>query len=48
MKTKLKRRRFDAVENMQAVLNTLTVLPGCISKVAEMLGSVCALSRGLL
>jgi hypothetical protein len=50
MKIELKGRRFDTVEEMLMVLNTLTKMDfqGCISKVAETLGSVCALPRELL
>jgi hypothetical protein len=50
-KIKLKGRRFDTVEEIHVDgtkhPNKVT-LPGCMSKVTEMLESVCALARDLL
>jgi hypothetical protein len=50
MKTKLKGQRFDtAEENADGTEHcNKERLPGCIPKVAEMLGSVCVLPSGLL
>jgi hypothetical protein len=51
IKIKLKGRRFDTVEEIQVETQTVLkeeTLPEWISKVAEMLGSVCALPKRLL
>jgi hypothetical protein len=47
MKTKLKGRSFDTVEEIQVEFKKERP-PGCILKVAEKLGSVCVRPRGLL
>ena len=54
MKLKLKGRRFDSIEDIQAetqkVLDTLTEkkLPGCVPKMEETVGPVSTCGRELL
>jgi hypothetical protein len=53
MKMKLKGQTFDTVEEIEVKTDgtkhpNKERLPGCISEVAETLGSVCALQRALV